>query len=445
MQNSKSFLVTLAVFLFTVIFFFNKQILASENFYIEIGQPEDMEEINSKWEYISKKYKSSVGHLTLYPKKVIKNGEQKNVIQAGPIKNKNEALRICDRLFTRQTPCFVIEGIETEPPSVSVGISQATVSSSSISSFFTWSDSDNSQGNTVEGQVDVAQAIPVPLSGDNESKIEISENQPIDFTDKTYPQSGENSVEVNTDNIESIKVTGKVFRGRMRKTPEAVFTHEGSGNLVIGKFPTTSAANKFWGYVNDQMPELTEGLNVGVQKPLTRGSERGIRIRIGKFSSGTEAANFCNQTTSGIDDVLKCRYEIDAPPSFASISEDPFEHSNRYEERRRLIERRLPEAQNDTQRPDPFAPKYENKQGQFWIQVAISDSKGEAERRWKEIKDRNSSLLKGVSGNVISPSSAIARYAVLLGAFASESESDEICDKLLLNGVDCLVISQSKP
>ncbi len=86
---------------------------ADESYYIEIGKPSTVEETQEQWNDLSKKYKSMLEKLTFYPKSVInEDGETSNIIQAGPISEKEKAQKICNRFFAKGIQCFVLEGIE---------------------------------------------------------------------------------------------------------------------------------------------------------------------------------------------------------------------------------------------------------------------------------------------------------------------------------------------
>lgn len=162
---------------------------AAEGFYLEIGKQGTADYANVQWKDLSGKYKKTLGELTFYPKSVTnQNGETVHVIQAGVVADKHKAQKICGQLFAKNIPCFVIEGIEDRPPAMSQNISKVSGGVIAVDSSLPWiSDAPKVLGQIsapsatpvisappapkepqitkkVEGKVDVAQAIPVPLS-----------------------------------------------------------------------------------------------------------------------------------------------------------------------------------------------------------------------------------------------------------------------------------------
>lgn len=420
---------------------------AADSYYIEIGKPSSVGEARAQWSDLSKKYKSMLGKLTFYPKSVInEQGETNNIIQAGPITEKEKAQKICNKLFAKDIPCFVLEGIENSPPTMSIGISQASnATSSSENSFsFPWKNvgsapqESDTQDSSTEANVDVAQAIAVPLSGNSndEDVAEPEEKTPVKPL-------------LITENRTPPKAAVKNFSANE-------FNSRETGGLIIKKFPNEKSANKFWNYVNDKLPDLVDGLNVRIQRSLLANNNSGVQIKVYPFPNGEAAASFCAQAVNDFGEVLECHYDVSNAlvSNVARVpSETTLENSQRtnsYIERRQLFQqsqssqRRLPSQQSEIQESNSSIdiqelPEQSDKI--FWAQVAIADNKDEANHRWEDIKKKNAALVKGVSSKLTSSSSAYAKYSVRLGSFDSEDDANKLCDKLQLKGVDCLVVS----
>ena len=398
---------------------------ATDNFFIEIGSPSSIEEVNQNWNDLSTKYKTRLGKLTLFPKSIVdEQGKTSNIIQAGPIAEKDNAQRICNILFAKDINCFVIEGIEGKPPTMSIGMVQAT-SNSSTGFSLPWlnigaapvvlADNGEEETSSAEADVDVAEAISVPLS-DNTSSV-TARNRPM------------------AEQRKPINVT--------RELPLIRFSSDEAGKLIIGTFTNENEAHKFWNYANEQHSELIGDLSVRIQKPLMASNRGGIQVSIGQFANGGVAANFCNQTISGFSTTLKCRYAVENDVFSGGSNSN---HSNKYEQRRTSLERRSPEQQTELlhiQEKSLDEEQSTKDTKEFWAQVAISDSKEEAQYRLKEIQKTNKKVIGDISSAIsYSASAEHGKYAAKLGTFSDEREAQAVCDKLLQRGVDCLVVSR---
>ncbi|MEQ1788957.1 MAG: SPOR domain-containing protein [Rickettsiales bacterium] len=393
---------------------------ASDNFYIEIGNPASVEETNEQWHDLSRRYKSSIGKLTFYPKtKINRQGEASTVIQAGPISEKSIAQKTCNRLFAERIPCFVIEGIEEKPPTMSVRISRLANNPSEITAIFPWqsgyvepqiSPTEDSQFSE-DVDVAVAEAIPVPLTSNTIDIATPDAHNPFPETQKT----------LQSNNLLSRE-----------------FASKETGWLVVDTFSNDGSANNFWNQINNNFPKETSGLRARIQRPpASNDGDDGIKINIYPFPNGATAANFCDKVINRSDTSLECHYEISNSPTTtkANTAWIKSNHADSYDERRQLFQRRLP-AQQITQR-DIF----DQSEKSYWVQVAIGDSRTEANNRWEDIKKANLNTVKGLTSKLTASSSAYAKYTVSLGTLASEREATELCGKLQLRGVDCLVVS----
>jgi hypothetical protein len=423
---------------------------AEGGYYLEIGKRGTVEETHEKWRDLSEKYKSLLGKLTFYPKSVIdQNGESVSVIQAGPVSERNRAEKICKTLFSKQISCFVIEGIEKRPPSVVIGMSRAI---SSRAGSLPWQDvgeappvlaenippvqtaaQEKPARETIDNRVasvEVAQAIPVPLTSETDS----------DFAEITdlKPYKSKEEVEVKTTFVPENK---PAIAAKPREIPLVKFASIEAGWLNISAFPSEADANKFWSKVTSRNPDLIDGLRARIQRPLLANSRGRVEINVGTFGSGAEAADFCNQAVMANDPTLRCSFE--ETPDMAEDVRAPgtSQHSNAYENRRKLFERRLPAEQIALRERRVFATNTEERvSNKFWAQVVIADGKNEAKRRFEEIKKKHADIIDDLPDSLLSSSSAHAKYTVRLGPITNE-KANEICDKLQQRGADCLVIS----
>ena len=414
---------------------------AADSYYIEIGKPSTAQETHEQWDDLSRKYKSMLQKLTFYPKSVInEQGEESNIIQAGPISEKEKAQKICNRFFAKGIPCFVLEGIENAPPKVAIGMTRASNSSSPSGEFvFPWQNNDSSNNvervpetysSSNEADVDVAAAIPVPLSDKTEGEYRNISNSPEIKSQKIEPP-----VEVVGEKKAAPKSLIKNF------SPDE-FSSEETGTLVIERFADEGQANKFWNYVSSEFPDMVHGLRVRVQRPRLIDDKGGIQFKAYPFASGDAAVAFCNQAVNAFGMELECHYEVSREQTITQAGSSA--HANGYMQRRNF-QRRIPSEQYAMQsrrHNSSIAVQELPEIGKsYWAQVAIAESQAEATDRWEDIKKKNKMIVDNVPSKLTSSSSSYAKYSVRLGAFDSENEANDLCGKLQAKGVDCLVVS----
>jgi len=253
-----------------------------------------------------------------------------------------------------------------------------------------------------EPKIDVAQAIPVPLSnktsGTSGSAVVAKELAPVEFA------------------------TGD------------------AGWLNVSSFKTAGEANNFWDNVHGKYVDLTAGLRVRVQKSLIANNSSGrYQLSFGPFSSGNDAKQFCAKAIKAVDERLSCVFEKGDAAISGNIEEAPvtYERSNAYEERRKLLR----QASQKNSKSEQTIVTHEDGENSFWAQVVIADSKSEAKRRLEDIKAKNSDVLEGVSSKVTSSPVRHAKYNVRLGPLANETSALELCETLQSRGFDCLVVT----
>src|SRR4051812_23334906 len=73
---------------------------AADQYYLEIGTEATQTQAAKNWQNLSSKYKSQLKGLTYYPKTVLRDGASAGtLIQAGPVASKEQAQKICSKLF----------------------------------------------------------------------------------------------------------------------------------------------------------------------------------------------------------------------------------------------------------------------------------------------------------------------------------------------------------
>ena len=367
---------------------------ADSGYYIEVGQDTTQEEAAAQWKTLVERNKTLLGHLTYYPKAVFQAGVAVNTrIQAGPIPTKAKAQKICARLFTNAIPCFVIEGLDAAPASEMSNLSeQAEGKPPSLpwlaqeATNLPWLNSDR------KGQVQVAEAIRVPLSEGNDAAT----IKPLNPTFKV-PSSD------NQSNTKSAT------------TP---------GWLTIDTFPNEDVALSFWEEVHSALPKNAAHLHVRVMKPLMTQQQSTASLAVGPFTDSAEATAFCDSIQAK-ERGLACNYDGGASATKPT-------HGDGYNNRR------IAEARKHFQQNPPADVL--NKQ--YWVQVLSAPNQLEALHQWEEMKAGNSDLLNGMRSSV-STSADHNAYVVRVGPVATNDDAIAFCTKLQGRGIKCRVLLYS--
>jgi cell division septation protein DedD len=324
----------------------------------------------------------------------------------------------------------------------------------------------SSSSPVMSADVDVAEAIAVPLSNKTDDRMDLSSN------------IGKTAGDVAVVSFSSWE----------------------PGYLIIESFANETIANKFWGYVKVESPDTAHSMRVKIQRPLLARNSGGVQLSIGLFESGSKAADFCNSMVPGFDTRLKCIYDIStetfakseptkqaetsitqsditpaqvpapveslrdeieaeqkamadtettSPSPVAStptplLSSTTRERGEAYENRRRLLQRRIPAEQAELTRRLPAnqnAQIANTERNKYWAQIVLADSSAEASRRLEEIRAENKDVVGDVNSEILASASSHAKYSVRLGPYVSEDDANTVCDNLQLRGVDCLMIT----
>jgi len=424
--------------------------IAADNYYLEIGKQGTSDYVNSEWKEISQKHKKLLGDLKLYPKAITnQDGGTEHIIQTGPIVDKEKADKICAKLFTKNISCFVIEGAEDAPPSKSAGFAQVISGIFNGSSAPTpWVDdatpkvlgsasaptpvtentpSNDKPSDVAEGKVDVAQAIPVPLSVDK------------DYNEKAIL----NNIQENPTARPAEKVASTAAPVVTKELSPVEFASGSAGWLDVSSFSSEKNANKFWNEVRAKFPDLTAGLRVRIKKSL---GANDTQLSFGPFPSSSDANKFCITAITALNTGLNCIFQGSNSPKSENIEEVPvkYDHAKAYEERRKML---LSSSHNSERTSSKnnidnlSVVTHESGDRNFWAQVVIADSKVEATDRIQEIQSANSDILDGVSSSVTTSPIRHTKYNARLGPLATEQAASELCDTLQQRGIDCLVIA----
>ncbi|MDE3059410.1 MAG: SPOR domain-containing protein [Pseudomonadota bacterium] len=423
-------------------------------YFIELGNGKAQEDVTKQWDTLSASHKRLLGGLKLYPKTVYQDGAViARRIQAGPIAGKDKAEKICRRLFKDNVPCFVLEGLNDAPPSTVVSITDEARSKASQQAALPWlsppppvaappqeeakgllpwllndhkeeetaqsqeqpkpleiaeeKPAEPAQEKSAKGDVEVAQAVRVPLSEDNGETVAPAP-------------------EVKIADLADSNNTLSPSAGAEPAPAPAADNHPGW--LSVASFADEDNATFFWQHVKELSPGRTAGLHVRIIEPAVtqRRSVMATTLSVGPFASQSDAMSFCHDAIETAGSNLTCRFGV-KEPSRHSLSEAAVlnhEHADAYAARRQAS-----------------APAHEEKL--YWVQVVSAASQIEALHAWSEVKDKNADVLKGMRGSVTPSLADSGGYAVRVGPIRSNDDATSLCGTLHDRGVDCHVLGYS--
>jgi hypothetical protein len=88
---------------------------AIELYYVELGRFPNESKATQNWQQLLDDQTSLLDELEPYPRPVIHEGRQVLFhLYAGPLEGKQEATKLCQRLFDINIPCFVVEGMPVD-------------------------------------------------------------------------------------------------------------------------------------------------------------------------------------------------------------------------------------------------------------------------------------------------------------------------------------------
>lgn len=463
---------------------------AAEKFYLEIGNHATPDEVSSEWKTVSEKHRKLLGKLEFFPKNVVENnGKALQVIQAGPVADKQRAQAICNKLFAGGVSCFVIEGIEDRPPSsvgyigkifggVSTSNAAKTQDDAKSTNYVTIPAPAQSNEPQVLGHVSAAAtsnlaAAKPPVVDDK--KTEVAEkasaekytekkNEPNDSPVLPKPEVKNESKmpEANIDVAQAIPVPVSNIKTPDKKPavanpqlygdvisakelPPAQFASADAGWLNVAAFVNEDEANLAISKIRDKSPDAVAGMRVRIIKSMIATYEGGkYQISFGPFSGSDNANSFCRAYIMPIGSELKCSFVPDESAKVDDVVEKParYMNSETYSERRRS----LPDNSSATASQGRYSSRsdlVENKSNYekpFFARIVAADSKKEASKRLEDIKSKNADILSGIASKISKSSAEHAKYSAMIGPLPDETSAYELCETLQDRGVDCLVI-----
>ncbi len=388
-------------------------------------------------------------------------------IQAGPIASKARAQDICARLFAENTPCFVIEGekdLHAKAPEKPV---EPKTSDSGLMPWHQGGNFDSGASVNEEVLASASDESAVAMAAEPEEATEEKAEEPeekssggflpwIFGSDDEYEDAkeekpvaaekpaGEAKVEVAeairvplSDNEDAKPVIAQAQSVPHDPEPEApaVMDDSGAGWLNVAAFYDEDNASGFWQDVRASAPKQAAGLRVRIARPLLSRGKRAVVLNVGPFPSAAEAMSFCNQGIKPLNDDLACRFERQEPMQTTQIRPPRYQHGNLYEARRR----QLSGNRGNRGRSSMSSPRAEQKQ--YWAQVVSAKSQVKALQAWDNLRAAHPDLLEGARSSVSASLGRNSDYVVRVGPLGSREEAVDLCGKLQEKGTPCKVYS----
>jgi hypothetical protein len=251
----------------------------------------------------------------------------------------------------------------------------------------------------VGGNVEVAEAIPVPLSEDEPLQIPESQAEVKLFSGMRAPGWG-----------------AKPSSNLLQQTFWA----------NIHAFPSRQHAMRFWEALRSRLPEDANGLRARITTPYTGyQSDQRVSLQLGPFRSLDNLNRLCDFARQG---SLRCEPRKTMGAS-ATAAQPRYRASNRWSNTRRVASR-------------PSVPNAVS--GAYWVQIGSFASEGRASRRWQDIQQQFTEL-DGMQPFISQPrlsSSANPVYRLRTGPFATRYAAQYTCDQLRMGGQTCLVVRE---
>jgi cell division septation protein DedD len=240
---------------------------ADELYYVELGKAASTREAEAQWQELLDAHTALLGELQYFPRSIIHGGSTRSVhLYAGPIEDKSEAQRLCNRLFREQVACFIVEGL---PAAYKTALREPEPENAPLP----WLSANSAQPNPwVATPLPAPAAAPAKIHVAEAIRVPLSEMEPAAGTRAEAPKPAAN------------------------------------GWLLVSSFEEDAAAIALWREMRRADAAGTEGLRAIVGKSPVDAALRVLRI--GPFSEESAAAALCSDTVKAIDGTLACEYRL---------------------------------------------------------------------------------------------------------------------------------------
>jgi len=234
-----------------------------------------------------------------------------------------------------------------------------------------------------EAKVDVAEAIPVPVSEADDTQVTIA--APIEVAG------------VAEDTSPSIIMTPLVIKQ--------------TGWVSVQPFLDETRASNFWSQAKGRVPVQQRGLTARIIRPVVTGDIPKVVLALGTFDSEQSANEFCREYVPS-STYLEC-----------SFSSQP------------------PDGEEASGKPANVPLSARNVAGEeyslYWVEVLNSPSQDAALEKWERIRTDNDDLLADVRSQITASMANPGNYSVKIGPLKSKTKAGELCDALKSRRVAC--------
>ena len=288
---------------------------ADDSYYIEVGDDTSQAEAPRQWDALVAKHKRELEKLKFYPKTMIGAAPAANTrIQAGPIAGREQAQKVCTRLFKQDVSCFVIAGLGAAPPSAMRNMSEESIANPVQVVQLPWNTESGIappppapiQTLTVASVPEVA---PLPVPEERKASVSVAEAIRVPLTQGDDQQQGAQVVVKSLPDITPL--TPMTSSGDGKYVDESDIS--GEGWLSVSSFPDEESAASFWGEVRHANTKSAKKLHVRIISPLlAKGSHR-ISLNVGPFANSSEAYRFCREAIQAKARGFTCGFSHDLP------------------------------------------------------------------------------------------------------------------------------------
>lgn len=386
----------------------------AEEYYVELGRAASEEEAQTMFADLQAKNKA-LADYDVFPNAILQeDGGFLYRVQAGPMLDKEEARRVCGRLMRKKVNCFIIEGFDPQKPKSFAKPAKLTSNDfqppwvqrsapapepvveekssggffDSITSIFDSGPSEEkkeeapapviSKSPAKEAKVDVAEAIPVALSSDQQSQDSVAIGAPVEIAENSAPAE------------------------RAAVTP---------GWLNVQPFIDEDRAERFWSGVQKRAGSKAGGLSMRVVRPVVSDVPKVI-ANIGRFLSETEAVQFCRDYVVTASRYLECQFSTAPTEGESAVSVS-----------------------------NPASVEGEEENSLYWVEVLNAKSQDAALEQWEKIRTDNDDLLADVRSQITTSLSKPGVYVVRVGPLNARSKAISLCNSLKSRKLACKLVS----
>lgn len=420
---------------------------ADDLFYVELGFAASQEEAANRWEDLVKAHRGELGGLQYYPVVIPETQSRISLrILGGPVETKEDAQKICSALFKKKAQCFVVEGMESpEKVAKRRAAEEKKRKAAARQQPLPWLVAEEEKRRQAEAEkekpgfwgklfgsdeeVQSSAAAPIAVSeAENivprEAKVEVAEAIPVPVSNVSTGARPDFEPEAQMD--ETTVAPAK---------PAEEVKVETVGWLRVRSFDTEDNASAFWQNARGRNAALAAGLRVRITRPLMARGIGGVTLNIGPFGSESDANHFCEQAILSVDSMLTCSFSATEPGRNASASVSAYERGDDYQARRRQGTSQRQNASSEPYTP----PKIEIHA--YWVQLLDSNNQGEALEEWERIKTDHADLLRDYPSRISSSMGRQRGYSVKVGPIEMEQDATTLCSELQARGVNCKIYS----